>query len=183
LAWINCEFQGANLTKADLAYSNFNTAIRGIYSPLDGVYFNDAVLKEASLRQGQFDGAYFKHADLSGSDMRQAELSLTNFYHARFQDADLRRAHSEVDAMHGWGSDFRGADFSHADLRHAQLYGDFRGANFNDADLRGACLVSNPDMALPQASNSTANPWQDTQFTNTIRQNTVIKSQGLCEDS
>lgn len=183
IAWINCEFQGADLTNADLAYSDFNTAIRGVQSPLDGVYFDEAVLKDANLRQGQFYGASFKHAGLSGSDMRQAELSLTNFYHASFKHADLRRATSEVDAMHGWGSDFRGADFSQADLRGAQLYGDFRGANFTGADLRGTCLVSNPDMALPQASDPNADPWQDTVFKNTTRHHTVIKSQGFCEGS
>lgn len=119
--WGSCNFQGANLTGANLAYTNFRVAMRGYLTPLATVSFKQANLSKANLKHAILYGDDFSYANVSSANLQYANLSLANFSSADFHGADLRYAKATPDAMHGWGAEFIKTDFTDANLQYAKL--------------------------------------------------------------
>lgn len=119
--WASCSFEGANLTGANLSYTNFRVAMRGYLTPLAMISFKQANLTKANLKHAILYGDDFSYANLTKAKLQYADLSLANFSSADFRGADLRHAKATPDAMHGWGAEFIKADFTDANLRYAEL--------------------------------------------------------------
>jgi uncharacterized protein YjbI with pentapeptide repeats len=158
-----------------LSHSNFTIAYRGYEPPIFAARFNNAKLNNANLSHGVYRGAEFSHSDLNSANLAYAELSQCDFSHADLNGANMTQAHSEEDAMHGWGTDWRGTDFSNANLKGAVLYGIFAGADFTNANLQNACLISS-NMALPGRQTNIKDPWKGVRFHKANTQNASILS-------
>jgi uncharacterized protein YjbI with pentapeptide repeats len=161
MPWLTCNFSGAQLHKANLQQANFSVSIRGYVTPLLEANFTNADLTQVNLSHSQLYGVNFRYANLTGANLSHSVFFLNHFAYANLTRANLTAVTAKVDAMHGWGGDFKQANFTQANLSKAQLYGDFSHANFTGANLTHAKLVATTAASSQEADQ----PWRKANFT------------------
>jgi uncharacterized protein YjbI with pentapeptide repeats len=137
-------FRGASLRGLDMA------ALRG-----DGLSFEEADLREATLkgmrltncilRDARLESADFSNAVMRMCDLDGVRADSANFSHARLENSTARGA--RFDNVSFEAAVLTDTDFSRSSLRDANLAGvqasgaAFRGADLSRANLRNASLV------------------------------------------
>ena len=141
----NCDFSGAQLTRAELRYADMTDAnlfdVRMPWSALQHAQLrralvsmatlDGAVLQEADFREAKCSGTTFmsswaRRVDFSNADLVNANFSRALLDRARFVEASLSQARA-LDAS-----------IDHADFTNANLWR----AEFNDARGERACFRS-----------------------------------------
>jgi uncharacterized protein YjbI with pentapeptide repeats len=123
---------GDEVAFLDALYDTIDTARTAYFSCLRGV--DVQAITNA-------DQLYFKDANLQGADLRDIIAQLAAFSGANLQGADLRNA--DLQGAYFIASNLQGANFSRASLQEATFRdANLQGANLRDANLQGAFCTS-----------------------------------------
>lgn len=160
---VDCDFTGANFSYAVLNNMKLPTCVRGYISPVGDASFKGSNFSHAQMRNGTFYEVIFSESNFSYAQLNGSSFFLADFRDSNFSHANLTAVTSQMDTMHGWGSDFRGANLSNSDLKKAEIYACFAGVDFTHANLTGAQISTSGDAASFD-SNDACDIFKNTDF-------------------